>query len=208
MKRLFIIIGIACGALTAQAQDMAARFVAMPDSLLPLMTKVNREDCIDFLESKMAAKVKNRFGGQTEMTALTADYLRIQLTELNTVEMKLFPLNDSTRVTCVVSTAYGPAADSDIRFYDAQWRSIPTEQFMEYPPDDIFFIPEDTITDEMIRIHRKADMYMVKADLSPEASTITFTFTTPDYMSKEDREALEKLMRKEPVVYEWKGEHF
>jgi hypothetical protein len=110
-------------------------------------------------------------------------------------------------VTCVVSTAYGPAADSDIRFYDAQWRSIPTEQFMEYPPDDIFFIPEDTITDEMIRIHRKADMYMVKADLSPEAPTITFTFTTPDYMSKEDCEALEKLMRKEPVVYEWKGDY-
>jgi hypothetical protein len=48
---------------------------------------------------------------------------------------------------------------------------------------------------------------MVKADLSPEAPTITFTFTTPDYMSKEDCEALEKLMRKEPVVYEWKGDY-
>ena len=28
-------------------------FIAMPDSVAPLLTKVNREDCVDFLASNM-----------------------------------------------------------------------------------------------------------------------------------------------------------
>ena len=36
-----------------QAQEAKTLFVNMPDSLSPLLTKVNRADFIDFLESKM-----------------------------------------------------------------------------------------------------------------------------------------------------------
>ena len=45
-----------------QAQEAKTLFVNMPDSLSPLLTKVNRADCVDFLESKMKAQVENRFG--------------------------------------------------------------------------------------------------------------------------------------------------
>ena len=47
-----------------QAQEAKAVFVNMPDSLSPLLTKVNREDCIDFLESKMRTSIRNRFGNK------------------------------------------------------------------------------------------------------------------------------------------------
>ena len=36
-----------------QAQEAKTLFINVPDSLCPLLTKVNREDCIDFLSSKM-----------------------------------------------------------------------------------------------------------------------------------------------------------
>ena len=61
-------------------QEAKAVFVSMPDSLSPLLTAVNRADFIDFLESKMKAKVENRFGGESEMTDLNKDYIRIQMT--------------------------------------------------------------------------------------------------------------------------------
>lgn len=58
MKKLIsILIGIA-SVVGVQAQDMKALFVSMPDSIAPLLTKVNREDCIDFLASNMKAEVK------------------------------------------------------------------------------------------------------------------------------------------------------
>ena len=68
----------------------------MPDSLSPLLTKVNREDCIDFLESKMKAQVENRFGKKSEMTDLGKDYVSVCKCQLNLRQMKVLALNDST----------------------------------------------------------------------------------------------------------------
>ena len=59
--------------MSVMAQNMKSVFVAMPDSVTPLLTKVNREDCIDFLDSNMKAVVKNRFGNVAEMKVLTDD---------------------------------------------------------------------------------------------------------------------------------------
>ena len=73
-------------------------FKAMPDSLMPLLTQVNRADFIDFLESDMRAEVTNRFNRKSEMTRLTKDYIRIQMTERSSWQMKVLPLNDSVRV--------------------------------------------------------------------------------------------------------------
>ena len=42
------------------AQKMRDVFATMPDSVLGLMTKNNRLDCIDFIENDMEAKVRNR----------------------------------------------------------------------------------------------------------------------------------------------------
>ena len=71
------IIGLVCMlcSMSLQAQDLKSLYIALPDSLSPLLTKVNREDFGDFLASNMKAEVKNRFGQTSEMLKLTDDYL-------------------------------------------------------------------------------------------------------------------------------------
>ena len=54
----FFVVGLFSLA-SLQAQEAKTLFVNIPDSLTPLLTKVNLEDCIDFLESKMKAQVEN-----------------------------------------------------------------------------------------------------------------------------------------------------
>jgi hypothetical protein len=76
------------------------------------------------------------------------------------------------------------------------------------PVEDAFYQPLDTLTDDNVRIRSKADIYLVKASLSPDDCTLTFTYTTPQYMAKEDREALAPLLSTEPVVYEFKENYF
>ena len=89
-----------CG-LSLYAQDMKTLFIAMPDSVAPLLTKVNREDCVDFLASNMKAEVKNRFGKVSELKRLTDDYLFLQTTGSSSMEMKLLPLNDSVKALSI-----------------------------------------------------------------------------------------------------------
>ncbi len=72
MKKTLFVIGMLLCGLSLYAQDMKTLFIAMPDSVAPLLTKVNREDCVDFLASNMKAEVKNRFGKVSELKRLTA----------------------------------------------------------------------------------------------------------------------------------------
>ena len=86
---------------------MKSLFIALPDSLSPLLTEVNRADFGDFLASNMKAQVKNRFGNTSEMLKLTDDYLLLKVSAVSTAEMRLLPLNDSVKVICVVQTLSG-----------------------------------------------------------------------------------------------------
>ena len=128
------------GTKTQVHQEAKKIFVNMPDSLSPLLTAVNRADCIDFLESKMKAKVENRFGRESEMTELSKDYIRVQMTPQSTWQMKLLATSDTTQVICTVSTACAPVCDSNIQFYTTDWKELPISDFITAMPamDDFF----------------------------------------------------------------------
>ena len=203
MKRLYLIyILCLCCWLGGRAQELRSLFVAMPDSVLPLLTKTNRMDCIDFLDSNMKAEVKNRFNKTSELKVLTKDYLELQLTSQSSVEMKLLPMNDSVKVVCMVHTVCGSVCDSEITFYDTQWKQLPAKNYITLPEVDRFYYL-NTNEESYATVRKAADMYLMKANLSSEASTLTFIYTTPEYLSKEDREKLELYLRKEPIVYQW-----
>ncbi|MBP3679485.1 MAG: DUF3256 family protein, partial [Bacteroidaceae bacterium] len=158
MKRLIYLFLVWGCTLSVVAQDMKKVFIAMPDSLTPLLTKVNKEDCIDFLASNMKAEIKNRFDKSSEMKVLTEDYLQMQMTENSTLEMKLLPINDSIKIVCIVKTVCSSACDSEIRFYDTNWKEeFPQKDYLQLPAPQTFFLPTDTVSSEVELIKKKAD---------------------------------------------------
>ena len=72
----FFLCMLSC-AVSAQLY-MRDVFAQLPDSVLPLMTKNNRLDCIDFIENGMEARVKNLFDDQVVLDSLTEDFLSIR----------------------------------------------------------------------------------------------------------------------------------
>ena len=81
---LFLVVLSSCAQV--RRRDV---FAQLPDSVLPLLTKNNRLDCIDFIENNMEARVKNRFNDHVVLEALTDDYLSIRTSESSKVEMKI-----------------------------------------------------------------------------------------------------------------------
>lgn len=209
MKKLIYLFLVWGCTFSVAAQDMKKVFIAMPDSLTPLLTKVNKEDCIDFLASNMKAEIKNRFDKSSEMKVLTEDYLQMQMTENSTLEMKLFPVNDSVKIVCMVKTVCSSACDSEIRFYDTSWKKeFPKSDYLQLPAPQTFYLPTDTVSSEVELIKRKADMHVMKAVLSKDDSSLSFIYTTPEYLNQEDREKLSPYLRKEAVVYRWEDGKF
>ena len=209
MKGRLLLIAVLFCAMPLFAQNMNSVFIAMPDSITPLLSQVNKEDCVDFLDSNMKAEVTNRFGGKTEMKVLTDDYVLMQTTPGSTLEMKLFPVNDSTKVVCMVKTVCASACDSEIRFYASDWsKELSMDDFLQRPDVEAFYLPQDSITEEYTLTRKKADMDLMKASLSKDDASLTFIYTTPEYMNKEDKEKLLPSLRKELIVLQWQDGKF
>ena len=209
MKGRLLLFAVLFCAMPLFAQNMKSVFIAMPDSITPLLSQVNKEDCVDFLDSNMKAEVTNRFGGKTEMKVLTDDYVLMQTTPGSTLEMKLLPVNDSTKVVCMVKTVCASACDSEIRFYASDWsKELSMDDFLQRPDVEAFYLPQDSITEEYTLTRKKADMDLMKASLSKDDASLTFIYTTPEYMNKEDKEKLLPSLRKEPIVLQWQDGKF
>jgi len=209
MKGRLLLIAVLFCAMPLFAQNMKSVFIAMPDSITPLLSQVNKEDCVDFLDSNMKAEVTNRFGGKTEMKVLTDDYVLMQTTPGSTLEMKLLPVNDSTKVVCMVKTVCASACDSEIRFYASDWsKEFSKDDFLQQPDVETFYLPQDSVTEEYTLIRKKADMHLMKVSLSKDDASLTFIYTTPEYMNKDDMEKLLPYLRKEPIVLQWQDGKF
>ena len=191
----FFIIGLFTF-VSSQAQEAKTLFINVPDSLCPLLTKVNREDCIDFLSSKMKAQVENRFGQKSEMTDLSKDYIRMQMTPETSWQ---------TNVICTVATACAPACDSSIRFYTTDWKPLTADSFITLPVmNDFLLTPDSTAIYEFDEASRSADILLMKVDMNKENTELAVTLSTPDYMSKETAEKLKPFLRR-PIVYRWEN---
>lgn len=207
-RKILLLLCLFC-TMSVFSQNMKSVFISLPDSIAPLFTKVNKEDCIDFLDSGMKAVVTNRFGSKSELKALSDDYVLMQTTGSSTMEMKLLPLNDSIKVICLVKTVCASACDSEIHFYTSNWdRKLSAEDFLVMSDAEMFFLPADSVAEEYNLIRKKADMHLMKASLSKNDASITFIYTTPDYLNKEDREKLLPYLRKEPIVLKWQEGKF
>lgn len=187
--RLILLFSILLS-LSANAQNINSVFVSMPDSLSPLLTKVNRQDFADFLSSGMKAVVKNRFGGQSEMLKLTDDYLKLKTTEASSEEMKLLPLNDSVNVVCVVKTYNGPAEDSQVYFYSTDWKELPLRNFISLPVHGDFYKSSNDSVSTVSREDFANEMYIMKAELSDKDNSIVFKCNTLEAMGKESADIM------------------
>ena len=196
--------------LPANAQQARQYFVSMPDTILPLLTEINRADCIDFLESNMRAIVTNRLDGKSEMTKLTDNYIAIKLSEQSSWQMKVLALNDSTQVICTVFTACAPACDSHIKFYTTQWESLSLADYIQTMPTLSDYLPQLNESDydiQTLNAVKQADLLLIKMQLSADDNTLVCSFDTPQYMEKSAAQKLTPLLQK-PIVYNWNSGKF
>ena len=185
-------------------------FLHIPDGLMPLLTEVNRADCIDFLDSQMRAEVTNRLGSKSEMTVLTTDYIRIRLTTQSSWQMKVLAVDDSTSVICVVNTVSAGADDSRIAFYSTDWQLLSTATYLPEPPahDDYLALPTDSTAAAKARETLSyVDMWPTRIDISPDEPSLTFTLTTPDYLSEEPKADILALLLPSPR-FVWRAGRF
>ena len=203
MKKLLylIILLFCCSALPVPAQNMRSIFLNAPDDIFPLLSKNCRADLLDYFDAGMTAKVTNKLDGVSMLEDFSADFLKLATTASSTMQLKLLPVQDDT-VICVVKTVKAEAADSRIYFYDKAWNLLNDCERFQYPSISTFFISPEAAEECL----DKCDIYLVSLSLSAADNTLVAEYTMPSYMSKDDADKVNPLLKK--ITYRWNGAEF
>ena len=165
MKRLLIYITAAIlYAAGAEAQNMEKLFAEMPDSIVPVMSKTNRLDCIDFFKSKMTGNVQNIFNGRSSISDLDENYLLLKPTSRSLVEMRLYGAGAETKIIAVAYTYMAPARETALAFYTTKWEKLETADFISLPQKKDF-VKESGATDAE-KLEKAKGIYEAKPTLS------------------------------------------
>lgn len=208
MRGLFILLVLLNVGNPVWGQRMKDVFVSLPDTIVPLLSKVNKEDCIDFLDNNMRAEVKNRLNGKSELLQLTDDYFKLQVTAINTLQGKLLAMSDSTKLICLINTVVSGGTDSRIAFYTTNWRRLDAENYIMLPLLKDFLLPQNVENDSISELLGYANMLQVEMTLSPSDSSLRISYTGAEYVNKEKREQYTACFRQDSVLYEWREDKF
>lgn len=192
-------------------------FAAMPDSVLPMVTKNNRLDCIDFIENNMEAKVRNVADEYVTLEALTQDYARFRTSAAAVMEMKLLPV-DSVFLLCLVTTAQAGEVgtprymeDSNVRFLRPDWSPLDSvyagQVRVTLPPLSDFLTKDTSENSETYQqaLRSLSDFHPVRLCLSPDDLTLTATLQTA-YLAIDERKALTPHLQ--TLTFTWDGTAF
>lgn len=197
---IFAIFCLLAGSVSAQLR-MRDVFAQLPDSVLPLMTKNNRLDCIDFIENDMEARVKNLFDDKVVLDSLTDDFLSLSTSEGSYVEMKLFAEGADSFI-CVNRTYLGQAADSEVKIYDLSWNFVrrvarpDVREFLKTSESIDSWTPEMADTLRVIRAEAEF-LPLIKASLSSNTRQITWVLQKDEF-SRNIKKVADKYLQ--PVV--------
>lgn len=119
-----------CMRVPAQAQTMKEVWTSMPDSVMTLLTRNNRLDCLDYWEAGQEGRVANRLDGEVKILFLSDDSLSVSDTGVSRYEMRLERKNGgvikSITVRRVVTS--GDLTDWTERVYSPEWRLLLTRK--------------------------------------------------------------------------------
>lgn len=211
MKRhilIFIIFLLAWPALPAAMEKAATLFAIMPDELLMSVEVNRRKDMIDLFHSGQKAQVENKLEGKATLTALTENFLSVDLSDNSNMQIKLFPTADSTYIIAVINTVCGPACDSRIDFYDQNWKVLEQKYYIELPSiNDFITIPEKS-SDEQKYDAGVIDMVLMQYSFDPQNDTIKISFQPKEYMLEEMYKRVEPYLNEQPIQFRWDGKKF
>lgn len=88
-KGLIIFLICQFSFLVSSAQTIREVFRAMPDSIMPYLTKNAKLDMMDFMDAKMKAAVNNELGGESQMMFLSDDSLAVKLSGALMLELSM-----------------------------------------------------------------------------------------------------------------------
>ena len=189
----------------AQPLTASSVFAEIPLEVLDLLRPSTRLDMLDYYtQADSIIIVEDALGGQSRLEQVAPDYLKVAVTPISTLEIKLLPAKkDQIIMTLYTVGNDSLAADTEVKFFDSSLKPLQADKYLKAPALKEFYnLKNSTLKESDLaeKIHFEAIAYST----GPGDSPLTATLTTPATLSKEDRELLAPLSIPS-LSAQWKG---
>lgn len=183
-------------------------FTDLQTSALELLPKSTRLDMLDYWDVDSVYKASNVMEGLSWLENVTPDYLKVRITPVSVLEIKILPGKKGKFAMTVYTVGDDvQAQDSQISFYDENLTLLPTDKYLEMPPLKYFFdIPKGSAT-KMQEIEAMIPFPTIAFNASPDNDNLEVRLTVEKYMNEDDWN-IAKLFVKPYITLDWKKDKY
>jgi len=205
-KTILFFLGLL--SVCCSAQNVSSVFGNMPKDLILLVDSTLRQNLIDFHKNSISDNIKDKLGGKITLSRLNDDFMEL-VSDNFSMQIALLKLVNASKIICLIQTVCAPVCDSRLSFYTVDWKPLNISDFI-LPVNSLWFIKDNTdkTGEDFINASKSLDMDLMQFRFDPEKLTLTQTYTTPQYLSKEDKKTIEPFLKQEPKVFIWKNMRF
>ena len=205
MKRITTIMIMALMVTVGRAADLRTLFISMPDSILPTLTKSDRMDFLDYMDSGMKARVRNKLGGESVMTLFEENMLSIQTSQSGRLDIMLLNKGKDENLICIIRTATAKYDDSRLSFYTENWEPVHTADLIKLPVLDDY-LTKEALKSDSLSLFKKKSMLRLQA-ITPLDGALEFRYTSLDDLGQ-DTDKYRDWIKPTPLRYTWNGKTF
>ena len=202
-KIVFIVFLLSIAVRPVHAQTVSELFVKLPGSEFFTLSVLDRMDLIDMYKEGEEATLKNFFDDSCSILRMTDDYIKIK-TGINTTELFLLTMINDSKIVGLIQTVCAPVCDSYIEFYTTNWRKINSSLLITFAGKYDFLKkginPEDeNVKNALIPL----DIFLMQLHYDPDKQELQQYYTTPDYLSINDRDKVKSFLNETPKYFKW-----
>lgn len=183
-------------------------FAEAPLEVIDMLRPSTRLDMLDYYtQADSLLTVANALGGESRIEQVTPDYMRISVTPVSILEIKILKAGKTPVIMTLYTVASdtiqtsrarnsqwnGVFADTEVRFFDSRLRPLPVDKYLRRPALKDFFNLKGSDMN-METLSEKIPFIAISYTSGPGETPLTATFTTLEVISQEDRDLLTPLL--------------
>ena len=187
-------------AVNTQEELTASKvFAEIPIEVLDMLRPSTRLDMLDYYShADSLVMATDALGGKSQLQQVAPDYLKLSVTPVSTLEIKILPSKKGSVVMTLytvsdISSQPSGASDTRVQFFDSNLKPLDSKKFLKAPSLKDFFNLKDSGIKES-DLTEKIPFDAIAYTTGPGSAPLTATFTTLSTLSQEDRDLLTPLL--------------
>lgn len=205
MKRYIIILTLLSSiTLLGYSQNIDEVFKTMPDEFLPAFSEANKTMLL--VDSSLSVIPYEL--GEVEKLKYSDTFLSLRTSDVGTMQIKILPLVNETKIIALIKTVCGNVCDSNIRFFTSDWKAVEEKSILPKIPPQVFFDKNKVETPQFKWATSHIAIYPLKFQFKEGSTNLEVKFDILDHLSSKDSTKIAPYLMKESIDLSWNKSTF